>query len=200
MVRLRTDKLTCKDCKLTEPAVSIACKNGKPIGQCKDCKRNYEIQARLRRNFHLNLYKSQPNLVAANLKIIATLQNACYYLTLATNKAQVGYIIVQNSEIFVNLHNRSDLFYKDFWAIASYLGNSGACIDPKPIPNEDNGKAFQIDPNELASLTPTDCQTRILWLDKAYRDASLKMIRDEIRQAKQANMIIARSNNPKAKD
>lgn len=192
MSKVKTDKTICRYCKLKAPDVAIALIKGLPQGECKTCKRNRQLRHRLQVNFHLGLYKAAPDLVAVNLKTLATLKPGLYALVRNGLNTQVGYIIVQIETILVNLYNRCDLFHYELFGIATLLGDSNVFIDSK-TPYQANANRPAIDPSELADLRPADVQERLLWLDRDTQAKAIKLLRDEIRQAKQANAAIARA-------
>ena len=184
----RADKTQCRYCKLKAPAVAIACIKGKPQGECLDCKRNRQLRHRLQSNFHLGLYRSIPDLVAVNLKTLKTLGNGTYSLIKTTDKAQVGYIIVKNDTILVNVYKRCDLFHYELFGIASYLGNLNVFLEPC----EASGNITAIDASALVGLEPIDVQERLIWYDLALQAKAIKIIREEVSQAKRSNMALAR--------
>ncbi len=189
------DKSQCRYCKLRAPAVAMKLVKGLPQGECKPCNRNRQLRARLLANFHLGLYKSLPDLVAANVKTLATLAPGTYSLARNGLNTQVGYIIVQIDSICVNIYNDCDLFRYDLFGIASYLGNLNAFIDTKAaIPQGFNG-APVIAPEALQGLSRIDVQERLIWYNSALVAKAVKLIRDEVRQAKSANLAKARATS-----
>ncbi len=181
---MKVNKNQCRYCKRLSPAVDILLSKGKPQGECRQCNRDRQLRHRIRANWHLGLYRALPELVAANLKVLATLPLGAYSLERRTLEGQIGYIIVQIDSIFVSLYNDSTLFKYDLFGIAAYLGNLNAFIaDPIAAP---------IDLGSLAGLTPLDVQDRLIWYDIAYQSKALKLLKDDARKAKAVNMAIAR--------
>ncbi len=182
-----TDKSICRACRLREPEVSIVRVKGLPQGECKQCKRLRQLRHRMHVNFHLGFYRAIPDLVAANAKTLSTLHNGAYPLTKNTDRAQIGYIIVQTGSIYVRVYNDSDLFKYDLWGIASYLGNLNACIGSASALDRPT-----IDASAFVGLDPIDVQERLIWYDRALNAKAARMLSDGIRQAKAANMALAR--------
>lgn len=189
------NKFQCRYCKLQAPDVIIRHIKGLPIGECQACNRNRQLRARITAKFHLGLYKSAPDLVAANLKTLATLFPGTYSLALNGLKTQVGYIIVQIGSVYVNLYNDGALYKYDLFGIASLLGNSNVFIDVKTkAPASLNG-APAIDSDALQGLSPLDVQERLIWYNSALMARAFKLLNERVKEAKQANMAIARAKS-----
>jgi hypothetical protein len=192
------NKLQCRYCKLQAPEVIIKHVKGLPLGECRDCNRNRQLRARLQANFHLNLYKSLPDLVSANLKVLSILFPGTYSLSRNGLKTQVGYIIVQIDSIYVNVYNDGALYKYDLFGIASLLGNSNVFIDANAKAPASLSGEPAIDPDALQGVSPIDVQERLIWYNSALMAKALKLLRAETKQAKQANMAIAHAKRVKA--
>lgn len=183
------DKSQCRYCKLSAPTVTIALIKGKPVGECLGCKRNRQLRHRIESKASLGLYKSRPDLVSANLKILSTLPNGVYSLIKQSDNAQVGYIIVQIGSIFVHVYNRADLFEYELFGIASYLGDLNTLITPSRTLET----LKPIDWDTVAGLTPASVQSRLIWFNKALIAKAVKLLKEETKAVKAANMAIARA-------
>jgi hypothetical protein len=184
------DKNQCRYCKLKEPQVKIALVKGKPIGECLTCKRNRQLRYRIESKAALGLYKSRPDLVQANLRILSTLFNGTYALVRQSDNSLVGYVIVRNDSIFVSVYNRADLFHYELFGIASYLGDLNTVIAPS--------RALDglevINSNELDGFPLSEVSERLIWYNKALTAKATKLVKSEMKAIRAANMAIARAH------
>jgi hypothetical protein len=113
-----------------------------------------------------------------------------YSLTKYNDNSLAGYIIVQFSSIFVHVYNRADLFELDLFGIASYLGNLNAAITP----SRSLETLTPVDLDTVAGFHATDVQERLVWYDKPLIAKATKLLKEEAKAIKAANMAIARAN------
>lgn len=183
------DVTQCRQCKQREPIVKLVTIRGEPQGECKPCRANRQLRLRAERNASQALYRSRPDLVSDNLKILSTLPNGVYCLAKQCDQSQVGYIITQKDSIFVYCYNLADLFTYELFGVASFLANLNVLI----APSRGTDGLEPIDAESLAGLKPRDVQERLIWYDKALISKAGKLLKDEARAIRAANMAIART-------
>jgi hypothetical protein len=199
MPKPTTDKLVCRHCRLREPAVAIRRVKGVPRGECTECNRKLQLRARLKRNFALGLYQSLPELVAANLKALSTLKPGAYRLLDVATREQAGYIATKTGKIYVNTWNNEALFRRHWFEVASYIGNLGLYIDPKPAPiHGPNGEALELEAIG-STLALENAADRLVWYDPSLLAKAVRLVREDLREKRRQAMALARSKNPKAK-
>lgn len=192
-----TDKTICRYCRLKEPAIILKHIKGKPIGECKTCNNNRQLDNRRRLNFAQGFYSTRPELVAVNLRTLEGLMPGAYALSKRTTKAQAGYIVIQERTIYVNIWNEGALFRYTLFEMASYLGNLNLFLDAKPITILDaQGTSLALE--TIGEGMPLlDVTERLVWFDPALLGKAIAIVRAEIEAAKRATAEHARrSNNP----
>ena len=181
------DMSICRYCKLKEPAVTLVYHKGKSQGECKSCKSARLSNHARKLNYAKALYQSLPQYVQINLKTLGTLQDGSYRLLRFLNQSQVGYITVENGQIFVTHWNERHLFLYRLFDVASWLGNLGLFLDSKPYsPPESLAEAS-------AGLQPVEVGDRLLWFDKALEARCIAVLEERIAKAKAGNMAKARA-------
>lgn len=192
MPRKLVDKAQCRYCRNREPLVTICRVHGSMTGECRDCYRSRQSVIRLRKSFHLDLYRSTPELVNANVKVLYSHQVGTYAIRFRPDKALAGFVAIKHGMIFVNIFGGQNAFQYDLFGVASFIGNQN-CFIAEPFKVIDaNGNAVPLD--AIGNGFPIhDVQTKLVWYDKALQDKAVKVIRDEITDAKKRNMAKAQA-------
>lgn len=200
MPRPITDKMLCRVCRRRPPDVEIRHAKGKPLGECMECHRRLQLQGRLKRSFALGLYQSLPELVAANLKTLATLKPGFYRLVDVTTKGPGGFVACKTGQVYVNAWNNEALFRRQWFEVASYIGNHGLLIESDAIDVlGSDGQPVSLEEVGLG-LPLEDPAERLVWYDRVLQAKALKLIREELRTIKRETLAKSRrSNNPKSK-
>jgi hypothetical protein len=198
------DRNQCRYCKQREPVVKIRRVKGEPNGECAECNRDRQAAHRLKVNFHTEVYRSVSVLVSSNYKILAVLKPGVYPLLSRVTKERIGYLAIKpmaSGQIFINLYNYNELYEYDLIAIASMLGNRNVFVSPDQIDLLDaEGTPLALE-RIGAGMPVKDACDKLIWLDKKLLDRAMRLVRDEINNAKRANMALAvaarqRSKNP----
>ena len=196
MPRARMDQTVCRYCRQREPVIKLRLIKGLPVGECSACNTKRNLDLRIKKRFHLGLYTSTPELVAAVLKTLAGLKLGVYALLSNVTKARIGFIVVKDGSVYIDAWGNTNLYAYKLFELASILGNQGLFVDPKAIELKDidgNGIAPDSIGHDLPREEPGNA---MVWFDQSLLEHAIGLVRDELKQSKQLNAAIARSKIP----